>query len=151
MDSKETKRECRICGSLLDISCFGKSKNRLGKEYHRRICNFCLYRKGRKNKYVEQLKLKDINEFREGEKKRGKRWREGHRKEHYAHTLLNRAIEKGTIIKPDRCSKCGKTAQKINGHHEDYDKPYEVIWLCDQCHNARHREIRKINMGALNE
>lgn len=136
-------RVCRICGSNLHIDCFPKSKNRLGKKYHRRVCKFCCRKKGESNKYTERSKQENIIEFRENERKRSKEWRDRHKKEHYAHTLLNRAIERGEIIKPDRCSKCGSVASKINGHHEDYDKPLDVIWLCDQCHAERHIKIRK--------
>jgi len=28
-------------------------------------------------------------------------------------------------------------------HHENYDKPLEVWWLCDPCHKERHVEIKE--------
>lgn len=29
----------------------------------------------------------------------------------------------------------------IHGHHEDYKKPLEVVWVCFACHAIRHRRI----------
>jgi len=136
-------RICRECGYEFNISLFPKAKNRLGKAYHRRLCKFCFSKKYQRNNaiYTKQQKNNDLERFREGERKRGKKWRESHKKEHYAHTLLYRAIERGEIKKPNKCSKCGAENVKINGHHEDYDKPLDIIWLCDQCHAERHIEI----------
>jgi len=38
--------------------------------------------------------------------------------------------EKGT------CKKCGKSAEqyRLEKHHEDYNKPLEVVFLCTPCH-----------------
>ena len=35
---------------------------------------------------------------------------------------------------------CGNLA--VLKHHEDYDRPLDVIYLCRKCHSRRHREIR---------
>jgi len=40
------------------------------------------------------------------------------------------------------CSKCGKP--KAEAHHEDYDKPLEVIWLCSSCHRRKHFGIEYV-------
>jgi hypothetical protein len=42
-------------------------------------------------------------------------------------------------VRPDRCSKC-KVKCKPHGHHPDYSKPLEVVWLCPGCHNLENRE-----------
>lgn len=55
---------------------------------------------------------------------------------------LNHAIRKGVVVRPKVCERCGKTHAKINGHHSDYSKPLEVIWVCPQCHADIHREAR---------
>ena len=53
---------------------------------------------------------------------------------------VRRAIKAGRIIKPNQCSKCKVILPKtmIEGHHFDYDKELEVIWLCQSCHSAIH-------------
>ena len=46
-----------------------------------------------------------------------------------AHNRLSRAVEAGKVSKPSACSCCGD-AVRLYGHHDDYDKPLEVRWLC---------------------
>jgi len=55
-----------------------------------------------------------------------------------ARALLNRAIQSGKVVRPDRCQQCGKKG-RIHGHHwHGYDDPFDVIWLCPSCHAAAH-------------
>lgn len=54
-------------------------------------------------------------------------------------SVLAEAVARGTVIRPDNCQTCGK-AGKIEGHHPDYSKPLDVMWLCPKCHRAEHRE-----------
>ena len=30
---------------------------------------------------------------------------------------------------------------RVHAHHEDYDYPLDVIWLCPIHHKARHKEL----------
>lgn len=46
-----------------------------------------------------------------------------------------RAIESGLLIRQP-CRDCG--AAKVQAHHTDYSKPFEVQWLCPPCHYAEH-------------
>jgi len=52
----------------------------------------------------------------------------------YIRGKLNSAIKKGVLKRPTVCQSCGKENIPIEGHHEDYLKPFDVIWLCPKCH-----------------
>ena len=41
----------------------------------------------------------------------------------------------------ESCEVC--FAEGAEGHHEDYGKPLEVVWLCKKHHAERHSELRK--------
>ena len=57
-----------------------------------------------------------------------------------ARILLKRAVTTSRIIKPNRCSCCNRRMPKrlIHGHHEDYNKWWIIIWLCQTCHSELH-------------
>lgn len=42
------------------------------------------------------------------------------------------------LDRPDNCENCNKVCV-VDGHHLDYSKPLDVIWLCRQCHATIHR------------
>jgi len=48
-------------------------------------------------------------------------------------------INRGVIIRPEKCSNCLKSGM-IVAHHHDYKKPYSIIWLCSKCHGFIHRK-----------
>lgn len=60
-----------------------------------------------------------------------------------ARVAVWRALRSGSLVKPDRCARCGEhlTANRIQGHHADYARPLDVEWLCQSCHALRHREL----------
>ncbi len=51
-----------------------------------------------------------------------------------ARSILNNAVLSGKVVKPTNCSQCGKM-RKLTAHHNDYNKPLEVRWLCYECHS----------------
>ena len=56
-----------------------------------------------------------------------------------AKNLLASAIRYGKKKKGCCCEKCGST-EKIEGHHNDYSKPLDVMWLCNSCHVGLRRK-----------
>ena len=56
-----------------------------------------------------------------------------------AYNYLNGAV-RFRKIKRQPCEICG-SATRIHGHHEDYSKPLDVIWLCHQHHVELHRGV----------
>lgn len=69
-----------------------------------------------------------------------KRWLRVNAKKRRVHCMVNNAIRDGTIVKPSFCEGCGTESQRIEGHHDDYDKPMEVRWFCSPCHKQWHNE-----------
>ena len=67
-------------------------------------------------------------------KERLQRYRELNRDKVRARDKLYYEIKKGRILRPDKCSECGKLG-KIEADHHDYTKPLDVTWLCKDCHN----------------
>lgn len=55
-----------------------------------------------------------------------------------------KAIKRGILI-PQPCEVCGAYGQMADGknivqaHHDDYNKPLEVRWLCQKCHYEWHK------------
>jgi len=52
---------------------------------------------------------------------------------------VKRAVKSGKLIRLP-CEICGD--KKSQGHHEDYNKPLDVLWLCAQHHRDRHMELK---------
>jgi len=63
-----------------------------------------------------------------------------------AQNLVEKAILRGEIVPPNCCSICGSSyrfkdgRRAIQAHHDDYNKPLEVRWLCQKCHHKWHKE-----------
>lgn len=51
------------------------------------------------------------------------------------HTKVKSAIKSGKLIRPSTCDICGNGG-RIEAHHDDYGKPFDVRWLCVPCHGA---------------
>lgn len=56
-----------------------------------------------------------------------------HKHKWIARAKVQYAVKKGFLIKPKWCEVCN-LVKPLQGHHEDYSKPLEVIWLCTGCH-----------------
>lgn len=63
------------------------------------------------------------------------KWRKRYRHKYNAHAAVNYAVKTGKLIRPKRCSKCGKRC-KPEAHHPNYAKRLKVVWLCRPCHLA---------------
>lgn len=67
---------------------------------------------------------------------RQQRWRKRNPKSYIAHLAVGAALRHG-VIEQQPCEQCG--ANKSEAHHPDYERPYDVVWLCRKCHKAAHK------------
>ena len=68
------------------------------------------------------------------------------------HRITEKAIARG-LLTPEPCEICGKTGVMADGrnvvqaHHDDYNKPLNVRWLCQEHHYEWHKTNRPIRRG----
>ena len=68
---------------------------------------------------------------------------EKHREKWLARAKARYAVKIGKLTKPAECEEC-KEVKPLQGHHEDYTKPLEVIWLCTGCHADADRKLEAL-------
>lgn len=66
------------------------------------------------------------------------------RKYHAIRTGVNLAVKKGQLQKKP-CEVCGEL--KVEGHHDNYNEPYKVRWLCKKCHTEWHKHNKPIYLS----
>jgi hypothetical protein len=94
------------------------------------------YSKTEKGKNTEKRRNAKLGRM-EHLKNAADKWNKEHPDRYTAHNRLHAAVRDGKINKPKNCQECGASGI-IHGHHEDYSKPFEVLWLCVPCHGKRH-------------
>ena len=57
---------------------------------------------------------------------------------------LTNAITKGDVKREFNCHDC-ESDKNIQAHHNDYNKPMNVIWLCSKCHSIWHKNNTPLN------
>lgn len=71
-----------------------------------------------------------------------KRWQAKHPERRRANNILDNAVRKGRLTPWPVCAVpecCGKP----EGHHPDYSRPLDVVWLCAKHHKEVHALARK--------
>ena len=136
------EKKCFKCGQTKNFDEFYKhsrmADGHLGK------CKECT------KKDVHEHRKKNIERIRAYDRQRGKlprrikkcveynrKYNKDYPERYAAKILLNNAIRSGRIKRPERCSVCNKKT-RICGHHEDYYKPLDVVWVCQVCHKRIH-------------
>jgi len=144
-------KECFKCKTVKPLGEFYKH-SQMG-DGHLNKCKTCT-----KND-VQKHRENNLEKVREYDRQRAKRperikhnlevnraWRQADKRRQAAHNAVARALRAGKLI-PAPCSRCGD--EKSLAHHEDYDKPLDVVWLCQPCHKQRHKEIKEKDIKTL--
>lgn len=75
---------------------------------------------------------------RDDRRRRRKRYRRDHPERDAAYRVVSRALKSGRLKKPPQCQGCGESSL-LQAHHQNYEEPLNVIWLCARCHMHHHR------------
>lgn len=121
---------CSHCKKRLDLTNF--HRNRTTPTGFSRQCKKCDYISSSKVQYIRVIYNKSHKEMLS---RACKNWASRNIDKVKAHALFHRAIKNGEIIRKP-CEICGEI--KSHGHHQDYLKPLEVVWLCAKHHKAAH-------------
>jgi len=138
------KKECFKCYRTLPLTEFYRHKQM--SDGYLNKCKEC-------NKIdVRANREKNIEYYREYDRKRGNRLPPGYQKEYQAKfpikrravNMVSKAISGKKLFK-EPCEVCG-SEDHVHAHHDDYAKPLNVRWLCA----AHHRQWHLANGEGLN-
>jgi transposase-like protein len=59
-----------------------------------------------------------------------------------ASRIVQYAVQRGKLTRPVVCGRCALKTDRIEAHHEDYNNPLDVKWLCKSCHQQVHGRLR---------
>lgn len=147
---------CKIC--FQEKNEFDFSSNELTKDGFQHICKICYnqkynkprlenikktkekYRLDRKRKYIYELKkeyfgrikLSLVDKLTEKEKEKL------YKLKRRAWDSIMTELRAERLKKLNHCIIC-ESKNDIHKHHEDYEKPYDILWLCAKCHGKIHR------------
>ena len=108
---------------------------------HRAKAHTIKFRKTEKGKIVHRessSKWQKTESGKASHNKATKRYKANNPDKQKAHGATAYALRTGELIK-EPCERCGEI--KVEGHHPDYAKPLEVVWLCKPCHTKAHEKI----------
>src|SRR3990167_908208 len=124
--SSKTHKTCHWCKRNLLVDSFYRNKNRdgIGVSSHCIECRIAISRKRRsEGRYLYPSKNYPNKKERPWFKNKAK-------------YLVRTAIKNGRMVRMP-CEICADI--KVEAHHPDYNKPYDVKWLCKKHHAEEHR------------
>jgi len=158
-----TTKQCFKCKQILPLDSFYKHPQMSGGRVNK--CKECNKKDVRENRVVR------IDYYREYDKARANNANRVAAREEYANTpegiaahkrarakwlennvikraaqiIVGNAVRDKRLTKPSSCTNCGETKKRIEGHHCDYSKPLDVMWLCSKCHSNWHKVNTPLN------
>ena len=127
----ESEKCCKKCGQLKQLSDFYANT---------RKCKECTKQSVRANYAMNRDYYSEYERcrFQTPERKASLAEAQRRRRDKYPHkckawNAVSNAVRDGRLEKPKNCQGCG-LEKKLQAHHDDYNKPLDVKWLCFICH-----------------
>lgn len=135
-------KKCFKCGETKPLSEFYKHK--MMSDGHLGKCKECTKRDVRVHRInSERPREYDRERYQKNPKRRKYTVSVAHKHRlknpdaYRARYAVSNAVRDGRLKKPEKCEICGGRFW-LHGHHDDYSKPLDVIWLCAKCHHGKH-------------
>jgi hypothetical protein len=152
-------KTCKTCNKDKPLSSFYVHKAML--DGHLNICKDCTKARVSKHRVlnIESVRAYDkqramsperVNARKEyakteaGKKAKAKalrNYREKHTDRYFAHRVFGAALKDGKVLKMP-CFVCGDI--NVEGHHPDYSRPLDVVWLCKKHHTETHNLTKEL-------
>lgn len=128
-------KKCFKCGVEKDLTEFYRHPQMKGGRVNK--CKEC------NKKDVSKNRVENLEKYRKYDRDRGNRqspeylkeYRDRYPKKYKAHSKVAYEIRAGNLV-PEDCEECGN--KKAVAHHDDYDRPLKVRWLCQGHHAQWH-------------
>ena len=132
------EKKCFKCGEVKRLSDFYRHPRMA--DGHVNKCKEC------NKKDVKGSRHAKIEHYREYDRNRGNRLPKGYQREYrkrYPKKVKARAmvayhVRAGNLIRKP-CEVCGRE-ESVHAHHDDYDQPLNIRWLCAAHHHQWHAE-----------
>lgn len=139
----DNPKQCFRCLTVKPLTEFYKHAQMT--DGHLNKCKDCTKSEATKNRWENIDRSREYDRARgkephriENTVKQTKAWRDEDGRRSKAHLKVGRALKNGALQRQP-CCRCQNP--KVVAHHEDYDFPLDVVWLCQPCHKQRHKEM----------
>jgi hypothetical protein len=128
-------KKCFKCGEVKLLSEFHKHKQM--RDGHLNKCKDCAIKDSKDHRANNIDKVRAYDRARGNRQSTGylKEYRKNNPKKYRATNMINNAVRSGRLHS-ESCVICGEI--KTVAHHDDYDKPLNVRWLCQAHHKQWH-------------
>lgn len=140
------KNQCKVCSSLYKKQHYLNNREKyLERSKNQKIKDPVKYKEYLKSYYREHSEERKISDKDYAKKNREKinayqrYWRSlpQNSVKKDAWKMVQLALKFNILQRPNCCSNCGVKC-KPEAHHNDYNKPLDIVWLCKSCHEKVH-------------
>jgi hypothetical protein len=131
-------KQCRICHEWKPVTDFHRnSKSRDGLQGR---CKPCVRAYNREWRARNRDRIATYKWHSSWSPEKRAKWRARTQHKVKAQRAVFEAVKYGRLVRPTTCELCGHEG-RIQAHHEDYDQPLVVRWLCAPCHYGIHSGV----------
>lgn len=138
-------KTCKSCGVRKPAAEYYKHPSNRDGLFHK--CKTCVkalslkyYEVNREKVRTSQRRYEALPETRRRRVIQVTRWASRNAEKRAAHVAVRLAKRRGDLT-PLPCEVCADP--EVHAHHDDYNKPLAVRWLCAAHHAAHHKSVRE--------